>query len=97
MDETEGQDLMSAASQGLDGYWSCFTSENSPLPSYSFGGDLAAGKHGRVWMSVYVTHPYDAIAQPYALFLTDGVDWFQHRFGGKDQVTLERNQVVTES
>jgi hypothetical protein len=67
--------------QGLDGHWSCFRSSNSPLPADSFAHGIAADKHNRVWLNVYVTHRPRPIAEPYALFLTDGVAWSRYRYG----------------
>lgn len=69
------------APNGLSGHWSFFSAHNSPLPTNSFASSLAAGKRGRVWMDIYVPRPGDIIADPFALVLTDGVNWSQHRFG----------------
>ena len=72
---------MSESSKGLDGYWSHFTSDNSPLPANSVSRLFVAGEQNQVWMDVWISQGIGVPAEKYGLYLTNGVSWFEYRFG----------------
>ena len=66
------------ASVGLYGRWNYFTSANSPLPKNSIVAFAVSNEQGQVWIYVALSEGMNRPVKPYALFLTDGVNWHEY-------------------
>lgn len=66
---------------GLQGHWTLFTKDNSPLPDEYVLAPFIAVCGDQVWVSVWISQGLGVPARAYGLFLTDGQDWTEYRSG----------------
>ena len=72
---------MYAELKGLDGRWTLFTEYNSPLPPGYVLAPFTAVNQNQIWINVWISQGLGVPAKQYGLVLTNGVEWYEYKFG----------------
>jgi len=88
---------MNESFKGLEGYWILFTKDNLRLPADYVLAPFTAVHQTGIWINVWLSRGLGVPARKHGLYLTNGVEWLEYKFGEHGLPTVATEYMAVDS